>query len=386
MRLIRINRFSDLIILLVVSLKGCGQELDYTYSRKDPTCDPVTLGLLDYTGYRIQHQVLLSSPPQHFVRICSCKQDSHIGADAYRPVEVYQAYTDENRQPSRDVILAWNKKICTMSLDRNICFKLARSREYAIRELPFANPGDVIGALYFCPGMRDDDDIECTDDNSQFIDLLVADDPFLVWRAIPDNRHIVDRYPIAATKDSGRYGYEDGWYDPRNAYRGRGRRRLRNGEWFSNWFSKPRSELPHRHISQISVAENYTYTDQEVELAKRADSKVRRRLHVWHNGSKLSWWSFGKLVPKDYSGLRDVGDGILRRPVENLVSGVVNATAQSVESQLAILSSESIPPYIAMLLSLRRLSHPAYLEFVRFADTQYEFIWHTSDTFDIHHH
>lgn len=204
-------------------------------------CDPGQFGFSDFHGFTIQHQIIANRKLEHHTRISFCNNGNPHGFEAYRPlsIEFHKNYEGPD--------LVWGKKICTMDIDDNSCYLIARRKQYAIRNLSVYYPDVWIGGMYLCPGENEfEDDEECNNSNAIPLAPLMSNYPWNSWWELPDGRHYVQRIPILQTFD-----------DPSD-------------------IRIPPSALPPGHWHDlIDVKEEYEYDEEEVELTRKAERMIK---------------------------------------------------------------------------------------------------------------
>ncbi|KAG5370966.1 hypothetical protein CKK34_1101 [Yarrowia sp. E02] len=167
----------------------------YEYNEIIPSrhrvCNPNELGLEDYYGFVVHHQVTVSSWPNlHHTRISECENSYHQQHDLYHPNE-----------PDQDTL--WGKKMCSVhNNDHTRCFMMARRRRYAGLKYSLFIPNMWIGTLFECD-WRNPKDPECVDPVPRR--PLISDNLVLAnWYETPDGfKHMVRRIPMFYTTNKG---------------------------------------------------------------------------------------------------------------------------------------------------------------------------------------
>jgi hypothetical protein len=270
------------IFILVISVKS---QLDYLRQPiETKVCIiPISGTRSDFSGFRVQIQSLAMYQYYH-TRISYCQ----LGRPDY----------DDAYFPTTDKVIPWGQKICsvdtsTSSTKRKTprCFMMARRQQYVYgSEHRIVIPTLWIGGLYECPGVADDDGIECTSDNAIPIGPLMADDNRHGWIELPDARHYVQRMPVLYTYDfNAPYGDEE-YYLPGRA---RGKK------------APPLNAPPETWFRYVDVNENYTNNEVEFDFPGNDQKSVID----------------GKKPPSYINPPLDTGDGKPRRPVFPVVNG-----------------------------------------------------------------
>lgn len=167
----------------------------YEYNEIIPSrhrvCNPNELGLEDYFGFVVHHQVTVSSFPNlHHTRISECEASYVQQHDLYHPNEP-------------DVDTLWGKKLCSVhNNDHTRCFMMARRRRYAGLKYSLFVPNMWIGTLYECD-WRNPKDPDCV--NPIPMRPLISDNLVLAnWYETPDGfKHMVRRIPMLYTTNKG---------------------------------------------------------------------------------------------------------------------------------------------------------------------------------------
>ncbi|AOW06083.1 YALI0E28402p [Yarrowia lipolytica CLIB122] len=167
----------------------------YEYNEIIPSrhrvCNPNELGLEDYYGFVVHHQVTVSSWPNlHHTRVSECENSYVQQHDLYHPNE-----------PGQDTV--WGKKLCSVhNNDHTRCFMMARRRRYAGLKYSLFVPNMWIGTLFECD-WRNPKDPECI--NPIPMRPLISDNLVLAnWYETPDGfKHMVRRIPMFYTTNKG---------------------------------------------------------------------------------------------------------------------------------------------------------------------------------------
>lgn len=239
---------------------------------RDDICQPSRTGMKEYNGFRIQHQIIGRWPNIRHTRISECHHNEVQGWDAYHPSSQHED-------------LQWGKKFCQQGLDgESLCFIMARTKKMARRNTSLFVHGAYVGGLFQCPGRLQDDEFECTNENSLPIYALYADDPVFSFSEYPDVRHLVVRVPMIASHDESNVLAPDIIQYVRDPF----------------WYK------------YIDIHEEYNYSvDERKRLYRAYDDMYTRLAAHAHVPFRLRY-------PTLASNAIDVGDGTPRRPVYKL--------------------------------------------------------------------
>lgn len=241
----------------------------YLPRTRDDVCQPSRLGMKEYNGFRIQHQIIQRYPNIHHTRISQCANDEVIGWDAYAP-------------SSQGDDLNWGKKFCQVGADgKSICFIIARRKKMARLHTSLFARGSWIGGIFKCPGHMDDDSFECRNNNALPLYPLYPDDPIFTWIEAPDTRHLITRMPMIVSQS------QDNKLAP-DFYR-----RLAKHNWYK----------------EIDINEKYDYSDDERGHLRHAYDFLFSHL------SSFAHIPFRMYFATSASLSIDKGDGVIRRPV-----------------------------------------------------------------------
>ncbi|KAG5366036.1 hypothetical protein CJU89_0446 [Yarrowia sp. B02] len=196
------------LMLALASSAFAIYEPDEIIPSKHRVCNPNELGLEDYTGFVVHHQVVVSSWPNlHYTRISECQNQLHFQHDQYHP-----------NGPDQDTL--WGKKLCSVhNHDDTRCFMMARRRRYAGLKYSLFVPNMWIGTLFECD-WRNPKDPECRDPVP--LRPLIADNLVLAnWYETPDGfKHMVRQIPMFYTTNQF-HPVPEGWHttvDPHERY------------------------------------------------------------------------------------------------------------------------------------------------------------------------
>lgn len=230
-------------------------------------CQPSRLGLQEYTGFRIQHQISLDYPFDHHTRLTRCTRNQVAGWDAYMPM-------------NRDQDVRWGRRFCTAHHSNlGACYILARRKAAAQRNTALYYHGDWVGGIFRCPGNLDDNGTPCTNENALPLYPLMADEPFLEWQDLPDLRHLVRRVPLVSTTTDGGVPHAD-----------------------------ITRKVPFNWWSYVDVSENYTFSDDERNLLRVALDFAANAYYTLTN----AYVGFF-VVPRTEDYYAEFGDGRPRR-------------------------------------------------------------------------
>lgn len=166
-------------------------EYDEIIPSRHRVCNPNELGLEDYYGFVVHHQVTVSSWPNlHHTRISECENSYVQQHDLYHP-----------NDPDQDTL--WGKKLCSVhNNDHTRCFMMARRRRYAGLKYSLFVPNMWIGTLFECD-WRNPKEPECI--NPIPMRPLISDNLVLAnWYETPDGfKHMVRRIPMFYTTNKG---------------------------------------------------------------------------------------------------------------------------------------------------------------------------------------
>ncbi|VVT57190.1 uncharacterized protein SAPINGB_P005579 [Magnusiomyces paraingens] len=230
-------------------------------------CQPSLLGLQEYTGFRIQHQISLDYPFDHHTRITRCVRNEVNGWDSYFPM-------------NRNQDIKWGHRFCTSHHNHDgACYILARRKVAAQRNSALFYHGDWVGGIFRCPGNLDDNHIPCTNENAMPLFPLYADEPFFEWEDLPDLRHLIRRVPLLVTLTEGGVPHAD-------IYR----------------------KAPYNWWTYIDIHESYTFDNDERNM-------LRLALDFMANGYYFLTNSYVGLffVPLTEDYYAEFGDGRPRR-------------------------------------------------------------------------
>lgn len=272
-------------IICTVVVVVVAQQYEYIAHRKDQVCEPSQLGLDNYSGFRIQHQIILGNWPQHHFRFSKCVYGAHTGVDTYLPIRA--------NETGDFVVYPWGHKVCAKgSKLGSQCFWMARTRSFGFQTIPLAVPGRVIGAMYECNNHRDDSDTCWRDDDEYYNTtqptyLLIADDAYHTYLELVNDRHFVLRIPFTMAVPPPYQVLEE----------------MESVEW--QYLTKSRRSRSRSRTSRIDIlnafdlspVEDYIYSPEELSKRENADKKLVKH-SVW-NG----WFKAAQVkIPNFYNG------------------------------------------------------------------------------------
>lgn len=264
--------FRALVFFLCLQ-KGFSQDDDEEDFLPEPirrevsdVCGPSGLGLHEFTGFRVQHQMSVDFPFVHHTRVTHCVNNEVHDWDAYYPV-------------NRTEDVKWGQRFCTAAHNSGgACFIMARRKVAAKRTAALFYHGDWVGGIFRCPGTLDDDHLPCNNENAFPLYPLMADEPYFDMLDLPDLRHLLRRVPLVLTASAGLTHTDVYRYYP------------------YNWWK------------YIDIHEDYDYSEDERILLRRVLDTMANTF--W----QISTVYVGRIImPLTEEFYTDVGDGKARR-------------------------------------------------------------------------